>query len=89
MAGALKIKNGTKLKMAFDVPVEDDPVFNMLCTFYKSLDESAFLISIPMVNGKPLEVDDTKKLLIRYGDGKNAMILAGYVDDIVKDGIRR
>lgn len=89
MAGVLKIKNGTKLQIAFDAPIGEQPKFNMLCTFYKSLDESAFLISIPMVNGKPLPMDESQKLLIRYGSGSAAQIMAGYADDEVKDGIRR
>ena len=89
MAGALKIKNGTKLQMAFDAAIGEQPNFNMICTFNKSLDDSAFLVSIPVVNGQPLQVDESQKLLIRYGTGSDAMILAGYVDDVVKDGIRR
>lgn len=52
MAGALKINPGTKLRMAFDVPIGQEPKFNMICTFNKSLDESAFLVSIPMVGEK-------------------------------------
>ena len=75
--------------MAADVTIGEEPNFNMICTFNKSLDESAFLISIPMVGGKPMEADESTKLLIRYGTGNDAMILAGYVDDVVKDGIRR
>lgn len=89
MAGKLKIKSGTKLQMAFDVPVGQDPNFNMICTFNKAVDDSVFLISIPVVGGKPLEMDEAQKLLIKYGSGSDAMILAGYADDIVKDGIRR
>lgn len=89
MAGSLKIRKGSKLFVAFDVPIGKEPVFNMICTFGKSLDESAFLVSIPMKNGKPMEVDDSQKLLIRYGDGVEAMIMGGYVDDIVKDGVHR
>ncbi len=88
MAG-LKIKSGTKLQLAFDAAVGEEPKFNMICTFNRSLDESAFTISIPVVGGQPLQVRDDQKLLIRYGTGNDAMILAGYVDDIVKDGIRR
>lgn len=86
---SLKIKSGTKLQMAYDAAVGEEPNFNMICTFNKSLDESAFLISIPMVNGQALQVSEDQKLLIRYGSGSDAMILAGYVDDVVKDGIRR
>ncbi len=61
----------------------------MICTFNKSLDESAFLVSIPMVGGKALEPDENQKLLFEYGDGEEAGIIAGYVDDTVKVGIRR
>jgi len=89
MADKLKIKSGTKLQMAFDVPMGQEPNFNMICTFNKSIDESAFLISIPVVNGAALPIDESQKLLIRYGSGNDAMILAGYADDLVKDGIRR
>ena len=90
MAGALKIKSGTKLKLAFDVPMGEQPSFDMICTFFKALDESAFLISIPMKEGKAIPLDESQKLLIRYGAQENeGMILAGYADDIVKDGIRR
>ena len=86
---ALKIKTGTKLRMAYDAELGKEPNFNMVCTFNKSLNESAFLISIPVVNGKPLEVDETQKLLIQYGSGNDAMISAGFVDDTVKEGVRR
>ena len=89
MPGELKIRSGTKLKMALDVPVGKEPDFNLVCTFFKSLDESAFLISIPLKAGKALPLDETQKLLIRYGEGADAMILAGYADDVVKEGLRR
>lgn len=90
MAGELKIKSGTKLRLAMDVAIGEEPRFNMVCTFAKSLDESAFLISIPMRDGKPMPLDETQKLLIRYGAaGSDDMIVAGYADDIVKEGIRR
>ena len=88
MAG-LKIKAGTKLRMAYDAELGKEPNFNMICTFNRSLNESAFLISIPVVNGKALEVDESQKLLIQYGTGNDAMIFAGYVDDTVKEGVRR
>ena len=53
MAGELKIRAGTKLRMALDVPIGEQPKFNLICTFVKSLDVASFLISIPMVDGKP------------------------------------
>ena len=89
MAGELKIRSGTKLSLAFDVPVGEDPQFNLICTFAKSLDESAFLVSVPMKEGKALPLDESQKLLIRYGQGEESMILAGYADDIVKEGLHR
>ena len=42
-----------------------------------------------MVGGKPLKQDENQKLLFRYGDGDAAQVIAGYVDDEVKEGIRR
>ena len=89
MADPLKIKSGTRMQIAFDVPLDKDPVFELVCTFNKVLDESAFLISVPMKDGKPLAFDDTRKLLIKYNMSTEPMIIAGYADDEVKEGIRR
>ena len=90
MSGELTIKDGTKLRLAFDTALGQMPDFTMMSTFAKSLDTSAFLISIPMKDGKPVEIDANQKILIRYnGEEDNGMILAGYVDDVVKVGIRR
>ncbi len=89
MAGELRIKPGTKLRMALDVPIGQQPQFNLVCTFVRSLDVASFLISIPMRGGQPMPMDDTRKLLIRYGTDQDAMIVAGYADDVVKEGIRR
>lgn len=88
MAGSLQLKKGTKMQLAFDAPVGQDPQFNMLCTFNKALDESAFLVSAPMVDGKRLIPDESQKLLFRYTEGDESNIVAGYVDDTVKEGIR-
>ena len=88
MAGALQIKHGTKMRLAFDAPLSQEPQFHMICTFNKALDESAFLVSIPMVGGKPLSLDENQKLLFKYGEGEETCILAGYADDEVKEGIR-
>ena len=89
MADPLKIKSGTRMQIAFDVPPDKDPVFELVCTFNKVIDESAFLISVPMKDGKPLAFDDTRKLLIKYNVASDPMIIAGYADDEVKEGIRR
>lgn len=82
MAGELRIKSGTKLRMALDVPIGQEPEFNLVCTFIKSLDAATFLISIPMQGGQPLALNDQQKLLICYGPQTDAMIVAGYADDV-------
>ena len=89
MAGTLQIKHGAKMRVAYDAPVGQEPKFNMVCTFNKAIDESAFLVSVPMVGGKALIPEDTQKMLFQYGEGDDAQIIAGYVDDTVKEGIRR
>lgn len=89
MAGELRIKPGTKLRLALDAPIGKEPEFTLVCTFVKSLDAASFLISIPMRDGKPMALDEQQKLLICYGPQADAMIVAGYADDVVKEGIRR
>ena len=46
---ALNVKKGTKMQLALDTKVGQEPQFNMVSTFNKALDESAFLVSIPML----------------------------------------
>ncbi len=77
------------MQLAYDVPPDQEPSFNMVCTFFKSLDDSAFLVSVPMKEGKSLPIDEKQKLLIRYNAGAEPMIVAGYADDEIKEGIRR
>ena len=89
MAGALPISRGTKIQFALDTPVRDEAKFDMVSTFHKELDESAFLTSVPMVEGKAYIPDETQKLLFRYTAGEESFIGSGYVDDVVKEGIRR
>ena len=89
MASELKIPTGTRLHMAYDVPLGQKPDFNMMCTFKKALDESAFLISIPMLGGKSLLLDENQKMLLRVTLGSEETVIAAYADDIVQDGIRR
>lgn len=89
MAGELKIRSGTKLRIAYDGGIGKEPEFDMVCTFAKSLDESAFLVSVPMKDGKPVVRDESQKILFLYKQGENDTIVAGYSDDEVKEGIRR
>ena len=69
MAERLKVKSGTKVQLACDVQTGGEPEFNLISTFYKALDDSAFLISVPMQGGKPMELDESLRLLLRFGSG--------------------
>ena len=90
VAGILNLEQGTKLHFAYDAAVGGEkPDFNMVSTFKQALDESAFLTSVPMLDGKALIPDESQKFVFRYGEGEDAFIGFGYVDDIVKQGIRR
>ena len=89
MAGALPISRGIKIQFALDTPVRDEAKFDMVSTFHKELDESVFLTSVPMVDGKAYIPDENQKLLFRYTTGEESFIGSGYVDDVVKEGIRR
>ena len=42
-----------------------------------------------MLDGKPMNVDESQKILFRYDEGEETRLIAGYVDDVVKEGIRR
>lgn len=42
MADELRIRSGTKLRMALEAPFGKEPEFNLICTFYKSLDTATF-----------------------------------------------
>ncbi len=88
MAGSLKIPSGTKMKLSYDAPIGESPKFDLICSFIRALDESAFLISVPMKNGAPLPFDFSKKILMRYAEGSEERIVAGYADEEVKEGIR-
>lgn len=89
MPDELHIRSGTKLRLALDAPLGKEPEFNLICTFVKALDTATFLISIPMKDGAPLPLDEQQKLLICYGSEADQKIVAGYADDVVKEGIRR
>ena len=74
--GALSIKRGTKMQLAKEAAVGQQLVFNMISTFNKELDESAFLVSIPMMDGKPLAADESQKFLFQYEEGEENRIVA-------------
>lgn len=86
----LKIRTGTKLFLVYagerQVKNED---FTIRSTFEKNVNESSFLISVPLKGGQRMEPDEEKKLLIKYALGGEDIIVEGYVDDVVKVGVRQ
>lgn len=93
---ATKIRAGARLQIVIEG--DDDgkkkkgkkvDEFTLRSTFEKNLDEATFLISVPMKDGKRVEPDNFKKLIIRYGEGTSQFVIEGYVDDVVKLGIRQ
>ena len=65
-----QITPGTKLQVAFDVPMGQKTDFNMLATYKENLDDAYFLMSAPMLAGKPLLMDENQKLLLQYKVGE-------------------
>lgn len=84
----LQIKPGTKLQMAFDVPMGQKTDFNMMATFKETIDDAYFLVSVPMLAGKPLLLDENQKFLMQYSVGDNTFMIAGYPEAVEKVGIR-
>lgn len=84
----LMIRPGTRMKAAREVPVGQDPDFNMICTYVRQEDDAAFVISVPMGDGQKAEFDPMQKYLFRYGSGSEEMIVAGYADDALTEGFR-
>ncbi|MDO4475290.1 MAG: PilZ domain-containing protein [Lachnospiraceae bacterium] len=89
MAGQLQIKTGTRLQIALDAGADKEPVFDLLCTFSKNIDDSAFLVSVPVKDAKALPLDEAQKLIFKYSEGNESRLIAGYADDEIKQGIRR
>lgn len=83
-----QITPGTKLQVAFDVPMGQKTDFNMLATYKENLDDAYFLMSAPMLAGKPLIMDENQKLLLQYKVGEETFVLAGYPEAVEKKGIR-
>lgn len=84
----LQIKPGTKLQMAFDVPMGQKTDFNMMATFKEAINDAYFLVSVPMLAGKPLLLDENQKFLMQYSVGDNTFMIAGYPEAVEKVGIR-
>ena len=84
----LQIKPGTKLQMAFDAPVGQQADFNMMATFKKADDDAYFSISVPVLDGQPLDLDINQKFHLRYSVAGDTFIIAAYPETVEKAGIR-
>ncbi|MCQ2553539.1 MAG: flagellar brake protein [Clostridia bacterium] len=82
------INPGTKLHLGISTDVGANTNFDLISTYNETIDDSAFLISVPLKDGKPFDIDENTKLIFKYFVGDEAMIIAAYRDDIVKKGIR-
>lgn len=60
----------------------------MLGTFEEDVNDACFLMSIPMKNGKLIEVDEDCKLVFKIANSAQEKMFSGYVDAVVKKGIR-
>ena len=82
----LNIKPGTKLQLAFDVPMGQKVDFNMMATYKGAVDEAYFLISVPMFEGKQLILDENQKFHLQYHVGENTFMLAAYPESVQTEG---
>ncbi len=82
------IKSGTRVQLCFAPELGKQPEFDMSSSFKEALDETSFLISVPLKGGKAVQVDETQKILIKFTSGENISFVTAYCDDVVKQGIR-
>lgn len=83
----LKMKKGEKIKFAF-YKENEKLQFSHISTFYKTIDDTAILISAPYKDNKILEIDDNQKILFIYNMNGEELIFSGFCDDVIKEGIR-
>lgn len=86
---AINIPAGSRLSIAYAPEPGGNPDFTLNASFFKALDESAFLLSVPLKNGQAVQVDENQKLLLKYTIGSEVMIISAYCDDVVKQGVRK
>jgi len=88
MAGIKDIQPGTRMQMGLAAPPGKPQEFDLISTFKEALDESAFLVSIPLKGASAVQLDENQKVYLKYTIGTEAMVIAAYKDDIVKVGVR-
>jgi len=84
----LNITPGSRLQLCIAPEPGKTPEFDMSASYFKTIDDITFLLSIPLKGGKPVQIGETQKLLLRYDLGPEPMIMTAYCDDVVKQGIR-
>jgi len=84
-----QIEAGTKLQVAIFVEVGQKLNFDMIASYKEGIDESSFLMSAPLKDGKAFDIDENTKLMLQYTMGSETLIIAAYKDDEVKLGVRR
>lgn len=89
MANISDLMQGTRIRIATEQKPGEVAKFDVMSTFHHAQDEAYFFVSVPLVEGKPLEVDDSQKLLLMYEVGGEQMLMAAYRDDTVQIGLRR
>lgn len=77
--------SGTKLDISFTD--ENGQQINLKSTFEKDVDTVSILISRPLHQGKPIEIDENTKLTI-VGGQNMVQTIVGYVDAVTKIGPR-
>ena len=84
----LRVKKGTKLQIAIDNKNLTSKDFSMLATFQETENETCFYVSIPIKDGNLVTIDEATKLVFKTNDPSNPLIFTGYVDEVIKKGIR-
>lgn len=82
----LKIKSGSRVGIVLSGDSSGD--FSLVSTFEKNVNEASFLISVPMYQGKRVDIDSFQKLLMKYELGGSSYVVEGYVDGTVQEGRR-
>ena len=88
MAGSIQLKKGTKMQLAFDVPVGQE--LSSICSAHliKHWTNQHFWYLPQWWTARGLCRMKARNYCFKYTEGEESNILAGYVDDVVKEGIR-
>lgn len=88
MAGLKDITPGTRMQLGIAAEPGKTQEFDLVSTFKEALDESAFLVSIPLKGTSAVQLDENQKVYLKYAVGTEQMVIAAYRDDTIKVGVR-